>query len=45
MRYHEGEDEFSGDTLQWFAQWTCACGHAVRDYEDEFEFPEKDGES
>lgn len=41
MEYHEGEDEFSTNELHWYAVWNCpSCGHSIRDYEEEFEFPD-----
>lgn len=40
MCYSEGEDEFSGSELRWYAVWQCDnCRHDIRDFEDEFEFP------
>ena len=42
MIYCEGEDEGSGDVLIPFAYWFCpACGHTVRDFEDDFDPPEE----
>jgi hypothetical protein len=41
MIYWEGEDEFSSNELRWYAQWTCPnCHHYIRDYEEDFEFPD-----
>lgn len=43
MIYREGEDEFSGDELQWYALWECpACNNIIRDHEENFEFPADD---
>lgn len=40
MTYSEGQDELSTNELHWYAQWTCdKCGHVIRDFEDDFEFP------
>jgi hypothetical protein len=40
MKYNEGEDEGSGDTLNWYAFWWCAkCNTCINDVDERFEFP------
>jgi len=42
MKYTEGEDEFGTNELHWYAQWDCpSCDRVVRDFEEEFIFPDE----
>lgn len=41
LEFFEGEDEFGTNELHWYAEWRCPkCAFLIRDYDDEFVFPE-----